>query len=91
MRTKVIIGGREKLPDQRPYELKQSGEYQRALPLSLTLAVPAIPAKVATAGVFKLAVAFGADADHVGHDGAGDGFLGRGVLLARVEDAAGRF
>ena len=89
MRTKVIIGGREKLPDQRPYELKQSGEYQRALPLSLTLAVPAIPAKIAAAGVLKLAVAFGADADHVGHDGAGDGFLGvvLGLLFAR--DGAG--
>ena len=42
---------------------------------SLTLAVAAIPTKVAAAGVFELAVAFGADADHVGHDGAGDGFL----------------
>jgi len=36
--------------------------------------------------VFELAVAFGADADHVGHDGAGDGFLGV-VLFAR--DGAG--
>ena len=48
----------------------------------LTLAVAAVPAEVAAAGVLELAVAFGADADHVGHDGAGDGFL-LGVLLAR--------
>ena len=41
----------------------------------LTLAVPAIPTEVAAARVLELAVAFGADADHVGHDGAGDGFL----------------
>src|SRR5215216_4383145 len=42
---------------------------------SLTLAVPAIAAEIAAACVFELAVAFGADADHVGHDSAGDGFL----------------
>ena len=54
----------------------------------LTLAVAAVAAEVAAAGVFELAVAFGADADHVGHDGAGDGFLRLlGVLLAR--DRAG--
>ena len=41
----------------------------------LTLAVAAVTAEVAAAGVFELAVAFGADADHVGHDGARDGFL----------------
>ena len=40
-----------------------------------TLAVSAISAEVAAACVFELAVAFGADADHVGHDGAGDGLL----------------
>ena len=33
--------------------------------------------------MLELPVALGADADHVRHDGAGDGFLGRGVLLAR--------
>src|ERR1044072_2593137 len=52
-----------------------------------TLAIPAVATKVAAAGVFELAVAFGADADHVGHDGAGDGFLGM-VLFAR--DGASR-
>ena len=41
----------------------------------LTLAVATVSTEVAAAGVFQLAVAFGADADHVGHDGAGDGFL----------------
>ena len=41
----------------------------------LTLAVTAIAAEVAAASVLELAVALGADADHVGHDGAGDGFL----------------
>ena len=49
----------------------------------LTLAVAAVTAEVAAAGVFELAVAFGADADHVGHDGARDGFLVKGLLLAR--------
>src|SRR5689334_10871096 len=52
----------------------------------LTFAIPAVAAEVAAAGVLELAVAFGADADHVGHDGAGDGFLGV-VLFAR--DGAG--
>ena len=46
----------------------------------LTLAVAAVTAEVAAAGVLELAVAFGADADHVGHDGARDGFL-LGVVL----------
>lgn len=57
----------------------------------LTLAVPTIPAEVAAARVFELAVAFGADADHVGHDGAGDGFL-LGVVLELLlgGDGAGR-
>ena len=41
----------------------------------LTLAVSAVPAEVTAARVFELTVAFGADADHVGHDRAGDGFL----------------
>ena len=52
---------------------------------SLTLAIPTVPTEVAAAGVLELAVAFGADADHVGHDGAGDGFLGvmLGLLFAR--------
>jgi len=45
----------------------------------LTLAVAAVPAEIAAAGVLQLAVALGADADHVGHDGA-HGFLVRGVL-----------
>lgn len=54
----------------------------------LTLAVPAIPAEVTAARMFELAVAFGADADHVGHDGACDSFLVMlGLLLAR--DGAG--
>ena len=48
----------------------------------LTLAIPAVTAEVAAAGVLELAVAFGADADHVGHDGAGDGLLG--VVLSFV-------
>jgi hypothetical protein len=43
--------------------------------LLLTFAVAAIPAEIAPACVLELAVAFGADADHVGHDGAGYGFL----------------
>ncbi len=46
--------------------------------LLLTLRIATIAAEVAAAGVFKLAVAFGADADHVGHDGA----YGRRVLRA---------
>src|SRR6185369_16129080 len=41
----------------------------------LTLAVAAVPAEIAAARVLELAVAFGADADHVGHDGARDGLL----------------
>jgi hypothetical protein len=41
----------------------------------LTLAIPAVSAKIAAARVFELAVALGADADHVGHDGARDGAL----------------
>ena len=40
-----------------------------------TFAVAAVAAEVAAARVFELAVAFGADADHVGHYGAGDGLL----------------
>ena len=42
-----------------------------ALPALLTLAVATIPTEVAAARVFELAVAFGADADHGGHDRAG--------------------
>ena len=65
----------------------------------LTLAVAAVPAEVAAAGVFELAVAFGADADHVGHDGAGDGFLLWVVLfggdgprrVGEILDAAHRY
>ena len=50
----------------------------------LTLAVAAVPAEITAARVFELAVAFGADADHVGHDGAGNGFLVvLGLLFAR--------
>jgi len=41
----------------------------------LTLAVAAVPAEIAAARVLELAVAFRADADHVGHDGARDGLL----------------
>jgi hypothetical protein len=48
-----------------------------------TLAVTAIPAEVAAACVFQLPVTLGADADHVGHDGAGDGLL-LGVNLRGV-------
>ena len=50
---------------------------------SLTLTVAAVPTEVAAACVLELAVALGADADHVGHDGAGDGFLVKRVLFAR--------
>ena len=39
----------------------------RKTPL-LTFAITTIPTKVAAAGVFELTVAFGADADHGGHD-----------------------
>lgn len=46
----------------------------------LTLAIAAVATKVAAACVLQLPVALGADADHVGHDGAGDG-----LLLLRVE------
>ena len=55
-------------------------------PVSLTLAISTIPAEIAAARVLQLPVALGADADHVGHDGAGDGFLVGmvlGLLLAR--------
>ena len=49
-----------------------------------TLTVSTIAAEVTAARVFELAVAFGADADHVGHDGARDGFLVMlGLLFAR--------
>ena len=51
--------------------------------LLLTLAVTTIATEVAAARVFELAFAFGADADHVGHDGAGDGLL-LGVDLGGV-------
>ena len=54
----------------------------------LTLAVAAVTAEVAAARVLELAVTFGADADHVGHDGARDGFLLRVVLFGG--DCAGR-
>ena len=40
------------------------------------LAVAAVAAEVAAACMLQLSVALGADADHVRHDGAGDGFLG---------------
>ena len=53
--------------------------------LSSAFRVAAVAAEVAAARVFELAVAFGADADHVGHDGARDGFLlsmELGVLFA---------
>ena len=45
----------------------------------LTLAIPAVATEITAAGVFQLAVALGADADHVGHDGARYGFLMRGM------------
>ena len=40
-----------------------------------TLALAAVPTEIAAARVLELAVAFRADADHVGHDGARDGLL----------------
>ena len=55
----------------------------------LTLAVPAVSAEVAAAGMLELAVALGADADHVGHDGAGDGALVRLILLFARDSAGG--
>ena len=58
-----------------------------ALSALFTLAVAAVAAEVAAAGVLELAVAFGADANHVGHDGAGDGFLG--VMLLARDGASG--
>ena len=63
----------------------------RTRPCSLTLAEAAISTEVAAAGVLQLAVALGADADHVGHDGAGDGFL-LGVMMGLLfgGDCAGR-
>ena len=39
---------------------------------SLTLRIATIAAEIAAAGVLKLSFAFRADADHGGHDGAGD-------------------
>ena len=52
--------------------------------LLLTLAIATVPTEITSARVLELAVAFGADADHVGHDGAGDGFLVMlGLLFAR--------
>src|SRR5207253_6431999 len=39
-----------------------------ALLASLAFAVPTIPTEIAAARVFQLAAAFGADADHRGHD-----------------------
>jgi hypothetical protein len=38
--------------------------------ISLTFRITTIPTEVTAARVFELAVAFGADADHVGHDRA---------------------
>jgi len=43
------------------------------------LAVAAVSTEIAATRVLELAVAFGADADHVGHDGARYGFLVRRV------------
>ena len=57
---------------------------------SLTLAVTTVTAEVAATGVLELAVAFGADADHVGHDGARDGFLGVMLGLLFGGDGTGR-
>ena len=56
---------------------------------SLTLAVTAVAAEVAAARVFELAVAFGADADHVGHDGSRDGLLLWVKLGLLFADSAG--
>ena len=42
--------------------------------LLLTLAVTTVPAEITPTRMLELPVAFGADADHVGHDGA-DGRL----------------
>ena len=43
--------------------------------LLLTLAVTTVPAEITPTRMLELPVALGADADHVGHDGAGYGFL----------------
>ena len=50
--------------------------WQQFLERLLTLAVAAVTAEIAAARVLELAVAFGADADHAGHDGARHGLLG---------------
>lgn len=39
---------------------------------SLAFGVATVAAEITAAGVFELAFALGADADHRGHDGAGD-------------------
>src|SRR5262245_42617287 len=59
-------------------------------PNSLTLAVAAVPAEITATRMLQLPVAFGADADHVGHDGAGDGFLLRVKLGLLFTDSARR-
>jgi len=61
--------------------LIEAGPLHLNLTTLLALAVAAVPAKIAATRMLKLAVAFGADADHVGHDGAGYGLLVRGVCL----------
>ena len=47
------------------------------LPL-LTFAVATIPAKITPTSMLQLPVAFGAGADHCGHDGANYGLRGDG-------------
>src|SRR6185369_4025834 len=74
-----------------PIHYKRFGPYKRKTQIKLlTLAVAAIPTEVAAGGVLELAVAFGADADHVGHDGAGDGFLGLMLGMLFTRHCAGR-
>src|SRR5206468_12059960 len=55
--------------------------------VSLTLTKPAIPTKITPTRMFQLAAAFGADADHRGHDGAGNFCCARALLFA--ESAGG--
>jgi hypothetical protein len=53
-----------------------------------TLAVTAVAAEIATAGVFELTVTLGTDADHVRHDCAGDGLLSAVILRLLFADCA---
>ena len=50
---------------------------------SLTLAIPTIPTKITPTRVLQLTGAFGAFADHRGHDRAGDVRAGRALLFTK--------